>query len=84
MYKSKRNQFLTDVDDFGVVEKPCVSAFQRHQNHRKPLKFAPVPAPFLIFVMSGSAAIDTLVLRNIKKVPPNLEKSLTESVENHM
>ena len=36
-YGPEQGQYLTDFDEFGVVEKPWVSAFQRHQNHENPL-----------------------------------------------
>ena len=52
MYKSKMvhkvGQILTDFDDFGVVEKPRISAFQRHQNHQKPGRIDPFHCTFLI------------------------------------
>ena len=32
----ERGQYLTDSDDFGVVEEPRARAFQRQQNHRNP------------------------------------------------
>ncbi len=38
VYESEMAQFATDFDDFGVVEKPWISAFQRRQNHQNPLE----------------------------------------------
>ena len=44
-------QILTDFDDFGVVEELRFRAFQRHQNHQHPLRFAPLHGPDSIFRM---------------------------------
>ena len=41
-------QYLSDFDDFGVVEKPWVPAFQRHRNHQNPLSADPVQGHVMI------------------------------------
>ena len=46
----ERGQYLTDFDDFGVVEELGVRAFQRHQNHQNPLGIDPVQGHVLIWI----------------------------------
>ena len=41
-------QYTTDFNNFGVVGKPSISAFQRNQNHQNPLRFDLLHEPFLI------------------------------------
>ncbi len=51
-WKSKmvheQDQILTDFDDFGVVEKLRIRAFQRYQKHKKRLGIDPLQGPLLI------------------------------------
>ena len=34
----ERGQYLTDFDDFGLVEELRFRAFQRHQNYQNPFR----------------------------------------------
>ena len=45
-----RGQYLSDLDDFGLVEELRVRAFQRHQNHQKPRGIDPVQGLVLIWI----------------------------------
>ena len=46
----ERGQYLTDFDDFGVVEELRVRAFHRHQNNQNPLGIDPVQGLVLIWI----------------------------------
>ena len=46
----ERGQYLTDFDDFGVVEEMRVRVFQRHQNHQNPLSIDTVQGLVLIWI----------------------------------
>ena len=46
----ERGQYLTDFDDFGLVEELRVRTFQRHQNHQNPLGIDPVQGHVLIWI----------------------------------
>ena len=45
----ERGQYLTDFDDFGLVEQLRVRAFDWHQNHQNPLGIDPVQDHVLIW-----------------------------------
>ena len=42
------DQIFTDFDNFGIVEKLRLAAFQRHENRQIPLRFGPFHGPFFI------------------------------------
>ena len=42
------DQYSTDFDNFGVVDKLRLRAFQRHQNDQNPLNIYPFHGPILI------------------------------------
>lgn len=44
----ERGQYLTDFDNFRVVEKLRIRAFERHQNHQNPLGIGSVQDHVLI------------------------------------
>ncbi len=44
----EEDQILMDFDDFGVVEKLRIMAFQRYQKRKKRLGIDPLQGPFLI------------------------------------
>ena len=50
----ERGQYLTDFDDFSVVEELRVRAFQRHQNHQNPSGIDLVRGHVLIHPGPGS------------------------------
>ena len=52
-YAPERGQYLTDFDNFGLVEQLRVRAVHRHQNHQNSLSIDPIHDHVLIQPGSG-------------------------------